>query len=248
YVQAHGDEERAFEAFAELFPETTLLVDTYDTLLGVRRTIDLARKMGERFRVRAIRLDSGDLGELAKQSRRMLDEAGLTGVRIIASSGLDEHEIDRLLKAGAPIDAFGVGTSLAIAEGAPFLDMVYKLVEYAGRPRTKLSAKKVVYPGRKQVFRLAENGRMARDVLARSDELIPGGEPLLRPVMRGGRRLEAGKVSLEEARRYAVAQLARLPEALRGLGPAERPYPVVISEGLAAELRALREELEAAGG
>ena len=200
YIQAHDDEAAAFEAFAGLYPETTLLVDTYDTLGGVRKVIELARRLGDRFRVRAVRLDSGDLGTLARQARQLLDAAGLSGVRIFASGGLDEHEVAALVAAGAPIDAFGVGTKMAVSEDAPSLDMAYKLVEYAGRPRMKLSTKKVLYPGRKQVFRVVEGGRMVRDVIGRHDEALEG-EPLLRPVMRGGVRLADGRVSLEEARR-----------------------------------------------
>ena len=159
--------------------------------------IELARRLGDRFRVRAVRLDSGDLGALAVQARKMLDAAGLSAVRIFASGGLDEHEVAALVAAGAPIDAFGVGTKMAVSEDAPSLDMAYKLVEYAGRPRMKLSTKKVLYPGRKQVFRVVEDGRMVRDVIGLHDEILEG-EPLLRPVMRGGVRLAAGRVDLGE--------------------------------------------------
>ena len=244
YIQAHDDEVAAFEAFTGLYPETTLLVDTYDTLAGVRRVIELARRLGDRFRVRAVRLDSGDLGALARQARRMLDEAGLTAVRVFASGGLDEHEVAALVAAGAPIDAFGVGTKMAVSEDAPSLDMAYKLVEYAGRPRMKLSTKKVLYPGRKQVFRVVEGGRMIRDVIGRHDEGCEG-EALLRPVMRGGERLEAGRVGLQRAREYARDERGRLPESLRSLAAAEIPYPVEISPALRADLEALSEALRA---
>ncbi|MBX6365994.1 MAG: nicotinate phosphoribosyltransferase, partial [Gemmatimonadetes bacterium] len=157
YVQAHDDELEAFRRFASLYPETTLLVDTYDTLRGVDAVIRLAAELGDAFRVRAIRLDSGDLAELARESRRRLDEAGLTGVRIFASGGLDEYAIAALVRSGAPIDAFGVGTRMGVSSDAPALDgMAYKLTEYAGRGRTKLSTGKFVYPGRKQVWRVEE--------------------------------------------------------------------------------------------
>src|SRR5690606_28492655 len=132
YIEAHDDEAEAFRAFASLYPETTLLVDTYDTLGGVARVIALAREVGEAFSVRALRLDSGDLAALAKAARRMLDDAGLTGVGLFASSSLDEHEITALLDAGAPLDGFGVGTRMATAADAPALDTVYKLSAYAG--------------------------------------------------------------------------------------------------------------------
>jgi len=244
YIQAHDDEAAAFAAFAGLYPETTLLVDTYDTLGGVRKVIELARRLGDRFRVRAVRLDSGDLRTLARQARQLLDAAGLSAVRIFASGGLDEHEVAALVAAGAPIDAFGVGTKMAVSEDAPSLDMAYKLVAYAGRPRMKLSTKKVLYPGRKQVFRVAEGGRMVRDVIGRHDEALEG-EPLLRPVLRGGVRLADGRVSLEEARAHARRELGRLPEALRSLAAAEAPYRVDISPTLQADLEALRRTLEA---
>jgi nicotinate phosphoribosyltransferase len=239
YIQAHDDEFQAFEAFAEVYPETTLLVDTYDTLGGIQKVIDLSRKLEGRFRVRAVRLDSGDLAALARESRKMLDGAGLHQVRIFASGGLDEHEIARLVAAGAPIDAFGVGTKLVVSEDVPAIDMAYKLVEYAAQPRVKFSAKKVLIPGRKQVFRQVEAGLMVRDVVARHDEQSPG-EPLLVPVMRGGQRLAAGRVTLEAARLLARRECDRLPESVRRIERAEHPYPVLMSDGLKQNLASLR--------
>ena len=233
YIQAHEDELASFEAFASLYPETTLLVDTYDTLAGVRKVIDLRRKLGKRFRVAGVRLDSGDLAALAVATRRMLDEAGLRDVRIFASSGLDEYKIRALVASGAPIDAFGVGTRLAVMADAPALDMAYKLVEYAGKGRLKLSARKVLYPGRKQVFRQIENGRMVRDVIGRFDERLPG-EPLLRPLIQQGEPLAC--VDLNESRQHLHEEMERLPEPLRGLEPAA-PYPVSISHRLQSDFR-----------
>jgi nicotinate phosphoribosyltransferase len=242
YIQAHTSEAEAFTAFTRLYPQTTLLVDTYDTLVGVQKVIDLSRQLGEAFRVRAVRLDSGDIGALACQCRRLLDEAGLNRVGIFVSSEMDEHRIAQLLAGGAPIDGFGVGTKLAVAEDVSHLDMVYKLVEYAGRGRMKLSSRKVVYPGRKQVFRVLEGGRMVRDVIGRYDETLPG-EPLLQPVMRGGQRLASGGVNLEDARRHALRERERLPDALRGLERADPPYPVEVSELLRRDYEALRPTL-----
>ncbi|MEX0886725.1 MAG: nicotinate phosphoribosyltransferase [Phycisphaeraceae bacterium] len=245
YVQAHADEAAAFAAFARLYPDTTLLVDTYDTLAGVDRVIDLARTLGDAFAIRAIRLDSGDLGALAAAARQRLDRAGLTRVKIFASSGLDEHEMQRLVAAKAPIDGFGVGTKLAVSRDAPDLDFAYKLVAYAGRPRTKLSAQKVIYPGQKQVFRRVRDGRMAGDVLGLHDE--PGeGEPLLEPVMRSGRRLVAGRVSLDAAREHAGRELARLPDLWRSLAPAQRAYPVHTSRALNETLSTLTKQRQRA--
>ena len=193
YIQAHDDESTSFDYFARLYPETTLLVDTYDTLAGVRKVIELSQKLGDRFRVRAVRLDSGDLGRLAVDTRQMLDEAGLQRVKIFASSGLDEYKIQDLMNSGAPIDAFGVGTKLAVIADAPDLDMAYKLVEYGGKGRLKLSAKKLLYPGRKQVFRQIENGQMVRDVIGRFDEPLAG-EPLLKPLLLSGQPVTPNRI------------------------------------------------------
>lgn len=242
YIQAHDSERQAFDAFTNLYADTTLLVDTYDTLEGVRHVIEMSRQLGESFRVRAVRLDSGDLVELAKQSRRLLDEGGLDDVQIFASSGLDEHKIAEMLSAGAPIDGFGVGTKMTVAADAPSLDMAYKLVEYDGRPRMKLSEDKVIYPGRKQVFRAVEDGCMVHDTIARDDERLAG-QPLLRPVMKNGKRLPQTNVSVEDARQHCLRQHAQLPENIRRLEDTETPFPVHVSELLQQDLERLRASL-----
>jgi nicotinate phosphoribosyltransferase len=231
YVQAHDEEMEAFRAFATLYPETTLLVDTYDTLEAVRKVVRLAEEMGEAFTVRAIRLDSGDLIELAFEARRLLDEAGLQGVEIFASGGLDEHEVDRIVRAGAPITGFGVGTGMGVSAEAPSLDVAYKLTSYGGRGRLKLSPGKPILPGRKQVFRMEDGGRAVRDVIARAEEPLSG-RPLLIPVMRGGERLPAGRSDLDQARARARSEIDRLPEHVRALEPADPPYPVDLSPAL----------------
>ncbi len=211
-----------------------LLVDTYDTLRAVRSVADLARELGERFRVSAIRLDSGDLASLATAARTALDEAGLRRVKIFASGGLDEHSIAALVSQGAPIDGFGVGTRMGVAEDAPALDMVYKLVDYAGRGRTKLSPAKQILPGPKQVFRTFRNGEAAGDLITAASE--PGeGRPLLLPVMRGGRRLPGSRETLENARERARTEIAELPARCRGLEPADPPYRVEVSSSLRGE-------------
>jgi nicotinate phosphoribosyltransferase len=238
YIQAHDDEAAAFASFEALYPETTLLVDTYNTLEGVRKVIELSRRLGDRFRVRAIRLDSGDLGQLARQARQMLDDASLDDVRIFASGGLDEHQVANLVRSAAPIDTFGVGTKLVVSDDLPSIDMAYKLVEYAGRPRMKLSSHKASYAGRKQVFRVSEGGSMAGDVIGRHDEGLAG-DPLLVPVMKAGVRLPAGWVTLEAARATARRELSRLLEPLQSLGPAQVPYRVDISPALQADRNAL---------
>ena len=232
YIQAHANEADAFIAFARLYPETTLLVDTIDTLEGVQQVVDLHRRLGDSFRLRAIRLDSGDIRSLARQAREILNAGGLQSVQIFASSELDEHQIAAMVASGAPVDGFGVGTKLAVSEDAPHLDMAYKLVEYAGRGRTKLSSKKQLFPGRKQVFREMEEGQMMRDTIGRFDELLPGTPPLI-PVMQAGQRMPAGRISLDASRRHAARELnERLPPSLRRLIPGAGPYPVVVSDAL----------------
>jgi len=243
YVQVHESELEAFRAFSALYPDTVLLVDTYDTIEGVRHVVRLARELGEEFRVRAVRLDSGDLGALAVAARAILDEAGLEHVEIFASGGLDEYEIRRLLERGAPIDGFGVGIGMGVPPDAPSLDMVYKLTEYAGRGRLKLSPGKPILPGRKQIFREVADGTFVRDVIARAGEEGPG-RALVEPMMRHGRRLRAAEYTLDEARAYAARQIAALPSHLRDLAPAHPPYPVDISEELHALQRWVTDEVQ----
>ncbi|WP_224369103.1 nicotinate phosphoribosyltransferase [Hyalangium versicolor] len=244
FVQAHDDELGAFRAFTRCFPETTLLVDTYDTLRGVQHVLRLARELGDGFRVHAVRLDSGDLLGLSQAARQMLDEAGLRSVKIIASGNLDEDSIARLIAEEAPIDGFGVGTSLGVSPDVPCLDIVYKLVAYGGKDRIKLSSSKILYPGRKQVFRIEDGGVARRDVLARHGEQQPG-RPLLRPVMRDGKRLEGTMPSLPEIREYARSELQRLPAVLRRLEPVNPLYRVEASPVLAWTREQLMEAWEA---
>src|SRR5664279_5246138 len=185
FVEAFGDEERAFAGFAAMFPAaSTFLVDTYDTLTGVETAARVIRRLGMPATT-GVRLDSGDLDSLSRAARDILDRAGLAQARVFASGGLDEYAIARLVAAGAPIDAFGVGTKMGVSADAPYLDSAYKLVAYAGRPVMKLSPGKVTEPGAKQVYRGPDG-----DVLALNGEPAPPGcKPLLASVMRDGRRL-----------------------------------------------------------
>jgi nicotinate phosphoribosyltransferase len=231
YIQSHDDEAEAFRAFARLYPETVLLVDTYDTIAAVRRIVSLSREMGREFQVGAIRLDSGDLIELSRAARRILDEGGLQHVSIFASGSLNEDKVARLVAAGAPIDGFGVGTELGVSADAPSLEIIYKLVEYAGKGRIKLSPGKEVLPGRKQIFRVEQDGVATFDVLAGADESLAG-RPLLECVMRGGVRLPAVQDSLSAARHRAEREIAKLPRSIRALQPASEDFPVRISDAL----------------
>ncbi len=238
YIQAHDDEAEAFRNFAKLYPDTVLLIDTYDTLNGMDKVVRLAKELGEDFKVKAVRIDSGDQLVLSLQVRDALDQAGLSHVQIIASGSLDEYEIDTLIYAGAPIDGFGVGTAMGVSADSPYLDIVYKLTSYAGGGRVKLSANKPVLPGRKQVFRRSDGDCFVGDTIARAGENLPG-RPLLAPVMRSGKRLIPPTADLTEPRRYAAEQIARLPKAVRSLPEADPPYPVEIS----SELNAYHQEV-----
>lgn len=226
YIEAFDSEAAAFDAFATDFPEAvTFLVDTYDTIRGLATAIDVIR--ARRPEHAAVRLDSGDLAELTRASRRALDEAGLHHVGIFVSGDLDEYRLESLLDAGAPIDAAGIGTKLGVSADAPTLNTVYKLVEYGGRPTVKLSAGKATLPGAKQVFRWPG----MRDVLSLATEPIPEGTAaLLEPVMREGRRLRPSITEAEavaEARDRFEADLAELPAHCRRLRAPEPPAPVI---------------------
>ena len=227
FIQAHDDEIAAFRDFARIHPSgVTLLIDTYDTVRAASEVVALRR---EGVPVSAVRLDSGDLAALSREVRQVLDAGGCGEVQIVASGNLDELEIERLLAAGAPIDAFGVGTKLDVSADAPYLDCVYKIQEYDGRPRRKRSAGKATWPGRKQVYREYDAaGRIVRDTIGLVDEPLPG-TPLLQPAMRDGRRLP--QPSLEAARNRARCEIDTLPDRCRRLADPEPLVPDV-SPGL----------------
>jgi nicotinate phosphoribosyltransferase len=239
FVQAHDDEAEAFARFARDQPEhVVLLIDTYDTEAAAAKVVALAPRLrAEGIRIAGVRLDSGDLAEHARRVRRILDDGGLADVTIFASGNLDEHSVRDILARGAPIDGFGIGTKLDVSADAPALDCAYKLQEYAGRARRKRSEGKATWPGRKQVYRRHDaDGRMREDVLTVEGDPQEG-EPLIRPVMRAGRRL-APDPPLAEVRERAAAGLAALPERLRGLEAGD-PIPVRVAPALVALARAV---------
>lgn len=233
FVSSFPSESMAFGAYAQSFPaRTVLLLDTYDTIAAAHKAVRTGKELeahGERLA--AVRLDSGDLEGLSRNVRQILDGAGLEYVEILASGGLDEGVVERLLRNGAPIDIFGLGTMVAVSADAPWSDMVYKLVQYDAQPVMKLSEEKAYRPGAKQVFRFSDAAeQLERDVIGLEDEAPAGGEPLLTPVMAEGRR--TGRAPpLEEVRETLRQEFAEIPERYKRL---EDPpdYTVSISRGL----------------
>jgi nicotinate phosphoribosyltransferase len=238
YILAFDTEAEAFRCFIESFPEgTVMLVDTYDSLQGVRNAIAATQDAG--VTLSGIRLDSGDLGALSRDARKLLDEAEMRKARIAVSGDLNEGRIAELVASGAPIDLWGVGTDLGTSRDSPVVNGVYKLVanRRGGEWRGvwKRSAEKATVPGPKQVFRTHAGPTIAGDVIAAADEELDG-EPLLRPAMRGGE--PTGSESLDEIRERTAAQLAALPEELRvAADQAAAPYPVRYSDRLAELIR-----------
>lgn len=243
FVTSFTSESESFRHFARSFPDaSTFLVDTYDTLEGTKKAALVAQEMKiQGRRLQAIRLDSGDLLDLSRKARAVLDEAGLLDVQIFASGGLDEFQVDELVQAGAPIDGFGVGTKVGVSADAPWTDCAYKLVEYAGRPVLKLSTKKQTLPGSKQVTRLYDaSGDFLKDIVGCAGEFPKGAETLLGEVMRCGTRLRSDQ-TLDEVRQRFRQQFARLPERHKAFRLPES-YEVEISQKLQKLQRAVEVE------
>lgn len=233
FVQSFPKEAEAFEAYARVFPENTvLLIDTYDTLAGARNAVKVARQMASSGkRLIGIRLDSGDSVSLSREVRRLFDEAGFPEVKIIASGGFDEFKVLEVLEREASIDAFGVGTHVGVSADQPFLDLVYKMVRYEDRDVCKHSVGKKTMAGPKQIFRFTDaTGIFVEDIIGCRGEDVPEGEKLLYQVMKNGqpcRKLP----SLEEIRRRFRSQFASLPGPYKQLDAPPR-YPVRFSAGL----------------
>jgi nicotinate phosphoribosyltransferase len=232
FIEVYDSESAAFECFAPSRPQNlTLLIDTYDIEAAARKVVALAPKLAARgIKIRAVRLDSGDLIASSRSVRHILDDGGLADVTIFASGDLDEDYVSEIIQAGAPIDGFGIGTSLTTSSDVPALDCAYKLQEYAGLARRKRSAGKATWPGRKQVWRrYGRDGRMAGDILSLESDTQTG-EALIELVMKDGRRVGAAP-TLAEIRARAAHDLKRLPEPLRNLEPGATS-PVEIADAL----------------
>jgi nicotinate phosphoribosyltransferase len=248
FIMSYDKEIDAFRAFAKTFPaNSTLLIDTYDDIAGAEKAAVVAKELEKAgHKLSGVRLDSGDLTEISKKVRKLLDQQGLSYVRIFASGDLDEFKITELLENGAEIDAFGVGTKMGTSADKPYVDVIYKLCETMNKdgayaPIMKLSEGKVTLPGRKQVYRFKDaEGKFKKDTIALANEKVEG-EPLLVKVM------EKGKVtydfpSLSEIRAAAAENLALLPDKYKAVtGAAE--YPVALSPNLEKTMENLRKKL-----
>lgn len=249
FVMSFKHEIDSFLAYAHTFPERTiLLVDTYDTKKGIENALTLGLYLREKkHRLRGIRLDSADIAYWSKFARKIFDRAGLDYVNIVASGNLDELKIKHLIKRGACVDSFGVGTNMGTSCDAPSLDVIYKISEVTDQdgnflPTMKLSPAKITYPGRKQVFRVVDKkGRYVKDILGLDREDTVG-KPLLLKVVDKGKIIYKFP-SLDNIRARLKRGLERFPPALRDIRAAYR-FPVCISPGLTKLKRTLAGQLQ----
>jgi nicotinate phosphoribosyltransferase len=249
FIMLFDKEVEAFRAFAKSFPKTsTLLIDTYDNIKGAQNAVTIAKELEKKgFRLSGVRLDSGDLAEVSKRVREMLDEKGLGYVQIFASGDLDEYKIHDLLRRGAKIDSFGVGTRMSTSEDRPYADIIYKLCERMDKsgkfaPTMKLSRGKRTLPARKQVYRVSDKtGSFVKDIIALHNEKTEG-MPLLVKVMEKG-EITRELPTLKQIRENASQNLARLPEKYKMLKGAAH-YPVVCSPNLKKLLKNVTSELK----
>jgi nicotinate phosphoribosyltransferase len=241
FVTSFGDEIDAFRSYAASFPQSAiLLIDTYDTIAGARKAVEIAKEMAARGqRLKGVRIDSGDLARLAIAVRRIFDDAGFLDVKIIASGGLDEYDLSDLSAAQIPFDSYGVGTKMGTSSDAPWSDMAYKLVEYGGRPVLKRSPGKSSWPGAKQLFRQRNSqGQLEKDIIGLRDEHVAGTEALLMKVMESG-KIAVQLPTLAQSRALLAKELGELPDSTKAIR-----NPVLYSVEFSPKLVRLREETE----
>lgn len=224
FVEAFGDETAAFIAFADTFPgHCVLLVDTYESMTGLERAVQVAGRLAKKgHQLLGVRLDSGDLAEMSKAARELLDQAGLDKTRVVVSGSLDETSIAQLLARGGQVDTFGVGTKMGCSADAPYLDLAYKLVSYQGRPTLKLSSGKETWVEAKQIWRsLDSQGVIESDLMGLRGENQPGAA-LIETVMENGRRTSP-RQDWQAARERYLSGLETLPSKCLEL---ENPEPL----------------------
>ena len=244
FVSSFADEIDAFRSYAASFPEnTTLLIDTYDTIAGARKAVEVAKEMAARGqRLRGVRIDSGDLAGLAIKVREIFDDAGFSDVKIIGSGGLDEYDLSELSAAQIPFHSYGIGTKMGTSSDAPWSDIAYKLVEYGDKPVLKRSPGKISWPGTKQLFRQRNRqGQLEKDIIGLRIERIAGAEPLLRKVMEEG-KIVVTLPSLSESRAGLATELEHLPDLTKAI---RNPvlYPVEFTPALARLLEETERKL-----
>ena len=216
-VMTYPTELEAFREYTKSFPDnSTLLIDTYDTIQGARNAIIIAKELERKGKkLGAVRIDSGNLADLSKQVRTILDKANLPYVKIIASNDLNEYKIYDLKQKGAKIDGYGVGTEMITAKPVAAIPGVYKIVEDESGAKIKLSADKKTYPGKKQVYRVEQDGKFVEDILALEGEKVEG-KPLLEKIVENGERIIQIR-ELNEIRAYCLEQVAKMPDNTKGV-------------------------------
>ena len=233
FIQTIGADTEAFRTFARTFPDNSIfLIDTFDVIAGAHSAAEVGRKMAANgHRLKGVRIDSGDMAVSSREVRRILDDAGLQHVQVIATSNFDEFKIENVLSAGAAIDAFGVGTRLGVSADLPYLDMVYKLVRYDDRDVKKNSPGKCTLAGEKQVFRKTDSaGHYREDILGRRSETAEDSEPLLIQVMENGRQIQPSP-TLTEIRKKIQTSFSMLDDRYKSLHHPDT-YPICISRRL----------------
>jgi len=234
FITSFAKEIDAFRAFAQTFPENTvLLVDTYDTLSGTIKAAEIGKEMAKKGkRLKGVRLDSGDMASLSRDVRKILIKSGLQEVTIFASGGFDEYKIKKLFEKGAEIDSFGVGTKMGVSADAPYLDMAYKMVEYGGRPVLKLSPGKMSLPSSKQIFRYtASTGKLDRDIIGLRDDKLKGAVPLLKKVMDKG-EIVSQFPSLPQIQERFLDEFSKLENKYKTIKEGGEVFPVSLSPRL----------------
>ncbi len=215
-------------------------MDTYDTLSGTRIAVDVGKEMAQEGKeLKGVRLDSGDIASLSKEVRDVLQKEGFEKTTIFASGGFDEYKIKRVLDRGGDIDSFGVGTKMGVSADAPYFDMAYKMVQYAGRPVLKLSPGKLTLASDKQVFRFTKTkGKLQRDVIGLRDDSLKEGEPLLKKVMSGG-EITTKLPSLPEIQKSFLDEFSLLDKKHKSIDKEGKEYPV----GLSTRLNSLQDQV-----
>lgn len=244
YITSFENETDAFRAFFKTFPKNTvLLIDTYDTVEGAKKAVQVAREFAQKgFKLKGVRLDSGDMAKLSKEVRKILNSEGMKDVSIFASGGFDEHKINDVVNRGAKIDAFGVGTKMGVSADGPFTDIAYKMVQYGDKPVLKLSTGKMSLTGQKQIFRRCENGKLKKDIIGLRDEHLEG-EKILKKVMKDGKR-ETIPDSLDMIRDRFYKEFSELADDYKKIkDPAH--YPVELGPGLQKLQKEIVQEVKA---